>query len=63
MTAARYAVYLLTIPLILLAVLGIGLPSLVGGLLLSVRQTGILMYETWCLLVKCAQAQRDGEIE
>jgi hypothetical protein len=59
----RHVLYILTIPLIILAVLGIGLPSLVGGLLLSVRQTLITMYETWCLLVECAQAQRDGEIE
>lgn len=59
----RHVLYILTIPLIILAVLGIGLPSLVGGLFLSVRQTLITMYETWCLLVKCAQAQRDGEIE
>ena len=43
----RHILYILTLPLILMAVLGIGLPSLVGGLLLSVRQTGILMYETW----------------
>lgn len=59
----RYLLYLLTLPLIVLAVLGIGLPSLIGGVLLSIRQTIIMMYEAWCLMVKCAKAQRDGEIE
>ncbi len=59
----RHVFYILTLPLILLAVLGIGLPSLVGGLFLSVRQTLITMYETWCLMVHCARAKRDGEIE
>ncbi len=59
----RHILYIFTLPLILMAVLGLGLPSLVGGLLLSVRQTGILMYEVWQLMLHCARAVRDGEIE
>jgi|GEM_PF-5610565 hypothetical protein len=63
MTPWHHARYALTIPLIVAAVLAMGLASAIGGVVLALRSTVVTMYEVWQLMLHCARAVRDGEIE